>query len=183
MNWLHMRIIGIIILGLGLILGTYALTMDVGIEVPARHFGYGISTPAMRVANLDLMNQRQNYLIFAGILSVVGVVLTGFASTRANAADSKLRVLPSSAPLVVPAHPVADGMKLCPYCAEEVRLAATKCKHCQSDLPSPDVPVVPVETGNPHIKHDKGLYMVGGYSFDKLQEAQACLAQWSGPKP
>jgi hypothetical protein len=175
-----MRLIGIIILGFGLILGTYALTMDVGIDVPARDFGYGVSTPAMKVANLDLMNQRQNYLIFAGILSVVGVVLTGFASTRANAAGSKLPVPAPSPSSAMPARPVADGMKLCPYCAEEVRMAATKCKHCQSDLP---IAEAPVETGSPHIKYYNGLYMVGGYSFDKLEQAQECLAQWSGPKP
>lgn len=28
--------------------------------------------------------------------------------------------------------------KLCPYCAEEVKAAAIRCKHCQSDLPPSD---------------------------------------------
>jgi hypothetical protein len=77
-----MKLIGILILVAGLLLGAYALTMDVGIDMPARDFGYGVSTPAMKVANLDLMTQRQNFLIFSGILSVVGAILTGFASMR-----------------------------------------------------------------------------------------------------
>jgi len=34
-----------------------------------------------------------------------------------------------------PSSSSADGMKLCPYCAEEVKAAASMCKHCQSDLP------------------------------------------------
>ncbi len=32
--------------------------------------------------------------------------------------------------------PTMPEVKLCPYCAEEVRAAALKCKHCGSDLNS-----------------------------------------------
>ena len=28
------------------------------------------------------------------------------------------------------------GMKRCPFCAEEIQLAAIKCKHCKSELPA-----------------------------------------------
>ena len=35
-----------------------------------------------------------------------------------------------------PAAPAGPDVKICPFCAEEVRAAALKCKHCGSDLTS-----------------------------------------------
>jgi len=32
---------------------------------------------------------------------------------------------------------LAAEYKKCPYCRETIVLAATRCKHCQADLPSP----------------------------------------------
>jgi hypothetical protein len=77
-----MKFFGILILLAGLALSVFALNMNVNVDVESRDFGYGVRTPAMSVANMDLMEQRQNLLIFAGVLSVVGAILTGFASMQ-----------------------------------------------------------------------------------------------------
>ena len=77
-----MKTFGVILLTGGLLLGSFALNMDVSVQVPARDFGYGIRTPAMAVANVDRMAQRQNFLIFGGVLAVAGAILIGFSSTR-----------------------------------------------------------------------------------------------------
>lgn len=77
-----MKTFGAILLAGGLLLGGFALNMDVSVQVPARDFGYGIRTPAMAVANVDRMAQRQNFLIFGGMLAVAGAILIGFSSSR-----------------------------------------------------------------------------------------------------
>jgi hypothetical protein len=88
-----MKSFGILILLAGLALSVFALNMKVNVDVASRDFGYGVRTPAMSVANMDLMEQRQNLLIFAGVLSVVGAILTGFASMQPAA--------PARAPVVL----------------------------------------------------------------------------------
>ena len=77
-----MKYFGILILLAGLALGVYALNMNVSVDVESRDFGYGVRTPAMSVANVNLIEQRQNLLIFSGVLAIVGAILTGFASMR-----------------------------------------------------------------------------------------------------
>lgn len=77
-----MKNLGMLILIVGLALGGYSLAMDVSVDVPARDYGNGITTSAMQVANVDKMAQRQNFMIFSGILSVVGAILLGFGSLQ-----------------------------------------------------------------------------------------------------
>lgn len=77
-----MKNLGILILLIGLGLGGYSLSMDVSVEVPAQNFGYGVATPAMQVANIDKMAQRQNFMVFSGILSVVGAIILGFGTMQ-----------------------------------------------------------------------------------------------------
>lgn len=77
-----MKFFGILILVVGLALSVFALNMSVNVDVASRDLGYGVRIPAMSVANVNLMEQRQNLLIFSGVLAVVGTILTGFASMR-----------------------------------------------------------------------------------------------------
>lgn len=77
-----MKNLGMLILVVGLALGGYSLAMDVSVDVPARDYGNGITSSALQVANVDKMAQRQNFMIFSGILSVVGAILLGFGSLQ-----------------------------------------------------------------------------------------------------
>lgn len=132
-----MKFFGILTLLAGLALGGYALTMNVGVEVPARDFGYGIKTEAMEVANVDKMAQRQNFLIFSGILSVVGAILVGFGSmapkTVAAPAPPPADPLPE-----LEAQPKPAGnpttVTICPKCRHMGDGDSLLCKRCSHPL-------------------------------------------------
>ena len=70
-----MRTFGIIILIVGIILGIYALSMDTSVQVNYSGNSFGLPD---RVNNLGLMNDRQNYLIVAGVLSIIGTIILIF---------------------------------------------------------------------------------------------------------
>ncbi|MES2017345.1 MAG: hypothetical protein V4484_12710 [Pseudomonadota bacterium] len=69
-----MKAIGVAILVIGIVLAIYALTMSVGIDVPPHNLGI-FTTPAISIANADLVAKRQGYLIISGILAVAGVIM------------------------------------------------------------------------------------------------------------
>lgn len=133
-----MKIVGIIILAVGLILGGYALNMDVSVHVPAQDYGYGIRTPALDVANADKMAQRQNFLIFSGVLAVVGAILTGFASMRPSnpsMTDPTILNSTSNTPLLdealaYQAAKEAGSISICSKCRSMEYGEATECKRC-----------------------------------------------------
>jgi ribosomal protein L40E len=143
-----MKAIGIIILVAGLILGGFALNMDVSVHVPAQDFGYGIRTPEASVANLDKMAQRQNFLIFSGVLAVVGAILTGFASTRSAIAppDSEPGTATQRSELLAfldeepaqTASPNPTSVSICPKCRSMGPDEATNCGGCGAALTSSD---------------------------------------------
>ena len=71
-----MKAIGILFIIIGALLGIHALTMDVTVAVDYSG-GNSLGLPE-RVNNIGLMSDRQNYLIFGGILLVIGLILTIF---------------------------------------------------------------------------------------------------------
>ena len=137
-----MKFFGILILVAGLALSVFALNMDVHVDVASKDLGYGIRTPAMSVANVNLMEQRQNTLIFAGVLAVVGAILTGFASMRPAA--------PAPAPVAMKdgeglldflneksAAPVAtapSSVSICPKCRSMGGGDDVACSRCGAAL-------------------------------------------------
>lgn len=138
-----MKNLGILILVAGLALGLYSISMDVSVSVAARDFGYGIKTPAMEVANLDKMSQRQNFMIFSGILSVVGAIFLGFASMqpKEQMASAPVEATPSAIDehrefmdklLASPNTP--GSFSICPKCRHMGSGDDVTCARCGAKL-------------------------------------------------
>ena len=68
-----MKTVGLILLIGGLSFGLFALNMDTSVKV-SYPLGNLFNLPE-RVNNLGLMNDRQNYLIFSGIISILGAMI------------------------------------------------------------------------------------------------------------
>lgn len=105
-----MRGFGIFVILAGALLLFSALAMDV--SVPS---GLG------RVNNLGLMSERQNYTIIGGILLIAGILIAMRSGGKGAAAPD-----------------VANDTRACPFCAEQIKRAAVKCKHCGADV-EPDI--------------------------------------------
>jgi hypothetical protein len=132
-----MKILGICLLVAGLLVGIYSAAMDVSVATPRQSLGDGTAIPAMQVANIDLMAQRQNLMIFGGILAVVGTLLIGFSSI---ASGRKAEVKPATArrPRVADAATPSGptSVSICPKCRFMGDGAATLCARCESPLSS-----------------------------------------------
>jgi len=135
------KAIGIIILVAGLLLGAFALNMDVSVHVPAQDLGYGLRTPAADIANVDKMAQRQNFLIFSGVLAVVGAILTGFASMQPKSPPPHPVVLRegeglldflNEKPHAQAAEPAA--VSICPKCRSMGGADDAECGRCGAVL-------------------------------------------------
>ncbi|MDO9419983.1 MAG: hypothetical protein Q7T66_04895 [Herminiimonas sp.] len=129
-----MKISGIILLIAGLMLGLYALTMEVGVDIPAKDYGYGVSTPATKVANLSLMNERQNLLIFSGVISIVGSILLGFgfSNTKVNTQNDVKEIgeEPVSKPKIVRSYVPVSTVTICPHCRKMETGEVSECSGC-----------------------------------------------------
>ncbi|KPY88947.1 hypothetical protein ALO97_03390 [Pseudomonas syringae pv. tagetis] len=103
-----MRGCGLLILACGVVGIILAMNMDVSVVS-----GFG------RVNNIGLMSERQNYTIIAGFIALGGLLIA---------------LMSKKSPIQNGAHGPDDQYRNCPFCAETIKKAAVKCKHCGSDV-------------------------------------------------
>jgi hypothetical protein len=131
-----MKTVGLIAVACGFALAVFALTMDVSVHIEAKDYGYGIQTHAMDVANIDKMAQRQNLLIFSGVLAIVGAILVGFGAARSTAqvfdalpADPLPELEQVERPVQTP-----GSVTICPSCRHMGSGDASECARCGAAL-------------------------------------------------
>lgn len=83
-----MRTLGIIILIIGIVLGIYALSMDTSVQVNYDGNSFGLPE---RVNNIGLMNTKQNLVIVAGVLAIIGTLILILKKSN-NAEDQSLDI-------------------------------------------------------------------------------------------
>ena len=99
--------------------GTFALIVGICWVVFALSMDVSVSTGMGRVNNLGLMADRQVHAIVGGMIALAGLVMMllggkGSPPSRAETAEHDTR------------H--------CPLCAETIKNAAIKCKHCGAEV-------------------------------------------------
>jgi hypothetical protein len=94
--------------------------MDTSVAIEGQ---YGLPE---RVMNLPLMEQRRTKLMIAGLAIPIGAIFTVLSYIQH-----------SQPPLKGGSR--NNSTRCCPFCAEEIKQAATICKHCQRDVPPGEV--------------------------------------------
>lgn len=105
-----MRSFGYFVLVVGLLCIVGAFAMDVS-----------VSSGVGRVNNIGLMAERQNLLLVGGLMLLVGVIMAVAWKRQLEAVDRY------------------KDVRSCPSCAESIKCAAVKCKHCGSEVESIDI--------------------------------------------
>ena len=109
-----MKGFGIFILIVGICWMIFALNMDVS-----------VSSGMGRVNNLGLMADRQVHAIVGGMIALAGLLMLIFGE-RAAVTNTQVSSEIDTRP--------------CPLCAETIKNAAIKCKHCGADVEAVAIP-------------------------------------------
>ncbi|MDH6157405.1 hypothetical protein [Janthinobacterium sp. CG_23.4] len=132
-----MKITGIVILVCGLVLSVFALFMDTTVSVKKRDYGYGVTSPAMEVSNIDLIAKRQGFLIFSGMLSVVGAILVGFGSISKPSNSKEAEVEEGETQHDLPiSGPTSSSVSICRNCHCMGAGDAVECHRCGEPFPT-----------------------------------------------
>lgn len=115
-----MKIIGIILIVVGLIWAGIAFNSDVTVATGSNSLSRSYNLPD-RVNNIGLMAERQNHLILSGITIIIGILLFGFGSLSENSNNN------------------AQGKIACPFCSEKIISGAKFCRFCQKELPDSEI--------------------------------------------
>ena len=105
--------------------GIFALIAGICWVIFALNMDVSVSTGMGRVNNLGLMADRQVHAIVGGMIALAGLVMMllggkGSASGRAETTEHDTRP--------------------CPLCAETIKNAAIKCKHCGAEVDGVSAP-------------------------------------------
>jgi len=66
----------------GLIWGVWAFNLDTTVTTMPNFFNDGSYIPSVTVENISLMKKQQNYLIGAGVATIIGVILFAMGGRR-----------------------------------------------------------------------------------------------------
>lgn len=101
-----MRVLGVLVLIFAVLLLFVSMSMNVS-----------VSTGMGRVNNIGLMADRQNLTMIGGVALIAGLLMLILGG--------KGRASPTA---------IMTDLRDCPLCAETIKRAAVKCKHCGADV-------------------------------------------------
>lgn len=125
-----MKGLGYFVVVLGLLLIVGAFAMDVS-----------VSSGVGRVNNIGLMAERQNFILVGGMLAVMGLLALMLRRRTAGMAQD------------------FSDTKTCLVCAETIKRAAVKCKHCGVDIVVSDQDIKENKTDAWSKKGDENAYV------------------------
>lgn len=83
-----MKALGYILICAGILYLIYAFNMDVSVETSSIYIPGGGSIGGGSVANLNLMAQRQNHLIVAALITLIGAMMAIFGKDESEGSDT-----------------------------------------------------------------------------------------------